>query len=124
MYHKCLPIWYLLTVFCSGFLIFLDITATYTSYIIGQLKQAFPQLHSSADAGKLIAGPIGRDVMAVSQILIQVFIMATRVLSFSIAMDVLTGQSLLGLVWILRVGRMLYVRLASDDEDGVAFVDV
>ena len=62
--------------------------------------------------------------MAVSQIIILVFIMAIRVLSFSIAMDVLTGQSLLGLVWILRVGRMLYVRLASDDEDGVAFVDV
>jgi hypothetical protein len=32
-------------------------------------------------------------------------------------------QSLLGLVWVLWVGCMLYVRLASDDEDGVAFVD-
>jgi hypothetical protein len=32
-------------------------------------------------------------------------------------------QSLLGLVWILRVGCMLYVGLASDDEGGFAFVD-
>lgn len=32
-------------------------------------------------------------------------------------------QSLLGLVWILRIGCMLYVRLASYDEDGVAFID-
>ena len=36
--------------------------------------------------------------MAVSQILILVFIMATHVLSFSIAMDVLTGHSLYS-VW-------------------------
>lgn len=73
---------------------FLGITASYTGYVIGQFKQAFPQIQSFADTGELIAGPIGREVMAVSQILILVFIMATHVLSFSIAKNVLTGHSL------------------------------
>ncbi|OCK83619.1 N amino acid transport system protein [Lepidopterella palustris CBS 459.81] len=77
---------------------FLGIAATYTGYIIGQFKQAFPQIQSFADAGELIAGPIGREVMAVSQVLILIFIMAAHVLSFSIAMNVLTNHSLCS-VW-------------------------
>lgn len=35
---------------------FLSITATYTGYVIGQFKQAFPQVQSFADAGELITG--------------------------------------------------------------------
>lgn len=58
---------------------FLGITATYAGYVIGQFKQAFPQVQNFADAGELIADPIGRVVMAVSQILILVFITAAHV---------------------------------------------
>jgi hypothetical protein len=68
----------------------LGVLAGYTGFIIGQFKQAFPQVQSFADCGELIAGPIGREVMAVSQILILVFIMGAHVLSFSIAMNAMT----------------------------------
>lgn len=72
---------------------FLGIIAGYTGYIIGQFKQAFPQVQSFADCGELIAGPIGREIMAVSQILILVFIMAAHVLSFAIAFNAITDHA-------------------------------
>jgi amino acid permease len=71
-------------------ILILGVLAGYTGFIIGQFKQAFPQVQSFADCGELIAGPIGREVMAVSQILILVFIMGAHVLSFSIAMNAMT----------------------------------
>lgn len=72
----------------------LGVIAGYTGLIIGQFKQAFPQVVSFADCGELIAGPIGREIMAISQILILIFIMAAHVLSFAIAMNVMTDHSL------------------------------
>ncbi|OCL07664.1 hypothetical protein AOQ84DRAFT_222646 [Glonium stellatum] len=99
---------------------FLGISATYTGYIIGQFKQAFPQVQSFADAGELIAGPIGREVMAVSQMLILVFIMAAHVLSFSIAMNVLTEHSLcsvwfgfFGLIFCFMLGLPRTMKMVS-----------
>ncbi|PVH91010.1 hypothetical protein DM02DRAFT_546652 [Periconia macrospinosa] len=68
----------------------LSITTTYTGYLIGQFKLAYPAMQSFADCGELIAGPIGREVMAFCQVLILLFIMAAHVLSFGIAMNVMT----------------------------------
>lgn len=74
-------------------ILLLGVIAGYTGYIIGQFKTRFPQIQSFADCGELIAGPIGREVMAVSQILILIFIMAAHVLSFAIAMNALTDHA-------------------------------
>jgi amino acid permease len=78
---------------------FLGIVAGYTGFIIGQFKQAFPQVVSFADCGELIAGPVGREIMAVSQVLILVFIMAAHVLSFAVAMNVMTDHSMCTVVF-------------------------
>ncbi|KAF2656789.1 N amino acid transport system protein [Lophiostoma macrostomum CBS 122681] len=73
---------------------FLGIIAGYTGFIIGQFKEAFPQVVSFADCGELIAGRIGKEIMAVSQVLILIFIMAAHVLSFAVAMNVMTDHSM------------------------------
>jgi amino acid permease len=85
---------------------FLGVIAYWTGIIIGMFKKEFPQVQTFADAGQLIAGPIGREVMAVSQVLILVFIMAAHVLSFSIAMNVLTGHAMCS-VWFGLIGMLL-----------------
>ena len=72
----------------------LGVIAGYTGYIIGQFKEAFPQVVSFADCGELIAGPIGREIMAISSTLILIFIMAAHVLSSAIAMNVLTDHGM------------------------------
>ncbi|KAF2710640.1 hypothetical protein K504DRAFT_377543 [Pleomassaria siparia CBS 279.74] len=74
-------------------ILLLGLLATYTGYVCGQFKQKYPQVQSFADCGEMIAGPIGREVMAVSQILLLVFIMAAHVLSFSIALNAITDHA-------------------------------
>lgn len=80
-------------------ILILGVIVTYTGYVIGQFKQAFPEMQSFADCGELIAGPIGREIMAASQVLILVFIMAAHILSFAIALNVLTDHSRCTLVF-------------------------
>ncbi|KAF2677247.1 putative amino acid transporter [Lentithecium fluviatile CBS 122367] len=81
--------------FVPGILLILvlGIIATYTGYLIGQFKIAYPLMQSFADCGELIAGPIGREVIVFAQVLILVFIMAAHVLSFAIALNAMTGHA-------------------------------
>lgn len=74
-------------------IVVLGLIATYTGYLISQFKLAYPAMQSFADCGELIAGRIGREVMAFAQVLILLFIMAAHVLSFAIALNVLTEHS-------------------------------
>jgi len=55
--------------------------ATYTGYVIGQFKQKYPHVHSMADAGEVLFGPIGREVLGVGQILFFIFIMGSHILT-------------------------------------------
>ncbi|KAF2178130.1 amino acid transporter [Zopfia rhizophila CBS 207.26] len=77
----------------------LGIIAGYTGYIIGQFKRAYPGMQSFADCGMLIAGPIGYWIMAISQVLILVFIQGAHVLSFAIAMNAIFGHKTCTIVW-------------------------
>lgn len=74
-------------------IITLGIIAGYTAYLIGEFKLAHPSVQSFADCGELIAGPIGREVMAAAQLLILVFISAAHILSFAIALNVMTEHA-------------------------------
>jgi hypothetical protein len=47
----------------------------------------------------LISGPILRNIMAVAQVLILVFIQGAHVLSFSIAMNVITDHCMCTIYW-------------------------
>lgn len=70
----------------------LGVLAGYTGFIIGQFKETFPQVASFADCGELIAGRVGKETLAVCQVLLLVFIMAAHVLSFALAMNVITDH--------------------------------
>lgn len=74
-------------------ILLLGVVALYSGYLIGQFKVAYPATQSFADCAELIAGPIGREIMAVAQVLILIFIMAAHILSFAIALNVITEHS-------------------------------
>ncbi|KAF2456779.1 amino acid transporter [Lineolata rhizophorae] len=65
----------------------------YTSCIIGQFKLLHPHVTSFADCGFMIAGKFGREVMAISQNLFLIFIMAAHIVAFSVAMNALTEHA-------------------------------
>ena len=90
---------------------FLGIIATYTGYLIGEFKLAHPSVQSYADAGRLIGGPVGREIFAVGQVMVLIFIMGAHVLTFAVAMNAMTDHgactiifSIIGLIASLLLG--------------------
>ncbi|KAH3916998.1 hypothetical protein HBI56_168250 [Parastagonospora nodorum] len=78
---------------------FLGIIATYTGWIIGEFKLAHSSVQSFADCGMLIGGPVLRDIFALGQVLILIFIQGAHVLSFSIAMNAITDHAVCTIWW-------------------------
>lgn len=66
--------------------------ASYSGYVIGQFKQRYPHIHSMADAGEVLAGPVGREVLGTAQLLFYVFCMGSHILTFSIMMNAVTSH--------------------------------
>ncbi|RMJ25845.1 amino acid transporter [Aspergillus sp. HF37] len=82
-------------------LVGLGLLATYTGYVIGQFRWRYPHIHNLADAGEVIAGSIGREVLGTGQLLLVVFIMASHLLTFTVAMNSLTEHGTCSIVFAI-----------------------
>ncbi|OJJ46085.1 hypothetical protein ASPZODRAFT_117902 [Penicilliopsis zonata CBS 506.65] len=80
-------------------LVGLGILSTYTGYVIGQFKWRYPHIHSMADAGEVLMGRFGRELLGTGQILFLVFIMASHLLTFTVAMNTITGHATCSIVF-------------------------
>lgn len=74
-------------------IILVGVISTYTGYTIGQLKTKHPGIHSMADAGDLLFGKPGRHILGLGQLVFFIFVMGSRILTFSIMMNVLSDHS-------------------------------
>ncbi|ODM15615.1 hypothetical protein SI65_08849 [Aspergillus cristatus] len=68
----------------------LGLMATYTGYVIGQFKWRYPHIHSMADAGEVLLGAFGRELFGTGQLLLIIFVSASHILTFSVAMNTIT----------------------------------
>ena len=82
-------------------LIAMGILASYTGYVIGQFKIAYPHIANMADAGEVLFGPIGRVILGFGQILFIIFIMGAHLLTFSVAMNALTEHAACTIIWMV-----------------------
>lgn len=73
--------------------------ATYTGYIIGQFRERYPHIQSMADAGEVLLGAVGREIMGTGQLLLLVFIMASHILTFTVAMNTITEHGTCSIVF-------------------------
>ncbi|KAF2734681.1 amino acid transporter [Polyplosphaeria fusca] len=80
-------------------LIGLGIIATYTGYVLGQFKLAYPHVHNMADAGEVLLGPVGREIGGAAQTIFLIFTMGSHILTFTIAMNAITGHATCTIVW-------------------------
>ncbi|KAF4769377.1 hypothetical protein HAV15_008472 [Penicillium sp. str.  len=80
-------------------LIFLGSLATYTGYVIGQMKWRYPHISTMADAGEVIAGKWGREFLGAAQIIFFIFIMASHLLTFTVAMNTITNHGTCSIVF-------------------------
>lgn len=77
----------------------LGLFTTYSGYVIWQFKMRYPQVANYADIGGVLLGPIGKEIFGVAYIIYMVFCMASHLLTFTIAMNVLTGHATCTIVW-------------------------
>jgi hypothetical protein len=52
-----------------------------------------------ADVGEILAGPIGREVGCAAQTIFLIFSMGSHILTFTIAMNTITGHATCTIVW-------------------------
>lgn len=81
------------------FILVLGLLATYSGYVIGQFKLRHPAVHSMADAGYILFGSFGYHLFCWAALLSLIFIMAAHILTFAVAMNVLTGHGACTILW-------------------------
>ncbi|ESZ95062.1 putative N amino acid transport system protein [Sclerotinia borealis F-4128] len=77
----------------------LGLFTTYSGYVLWQFKMRYPQITNYADIGGVLMGPIGREIFGVAYVIYCVFCMASHILTFTIAMNVLTNHATCTIVW-------------------------
>ncbi|KIW05889.1 uncharacterized protein PV09_03084 [Verruconis gallopava] len=75
-------------------IVFLGIFATYTSYLLVQFKLRHPEVHSMGDAGYILFGPAGRELLAFGTIVFAVFATGGQLLAGQIALAALSDNKL------------------------------
>ena len=70
----------------------IGVITTYTGYVIGQFKERYPHVVSMADAGEVMMGRFGRELLGIGQLLFLIFLMSSHILTFSVAFNVLTDH--------------------------------
>ena len=84
----------------------LGVIATYTGYVLGQFKLAYPHVHNMADAGEILFRPLGRlpsviarEIFGAAQIIFYIFLLGSHVLTWGIAFNTMTGHAVCTIVW-------------------------
>ncbi|KAL4956121.1 transmembrane amino acid transporter protein-domain-containing protein [Aspergillus filifer] len=80
-------------------LLTMGLVASYTGYVIGQFKWRYPHVVSMADAGEVLMGRFGREILFTGQMLFLIFLMASHILTFTVAMNTLTDYGTCSLVF-------------------------
>lgn len=93
------------------FIFLLGLLATYSGYVIGQFKLRHPTVHSMADAGYILFGRFGYHLFCWAALLGFIFIMAAHILTFAVAMNVLTGHGACTILWAV-IGFVISVVLS------------
>lgn len=85
--------------------------AMYTSYIVGQVKVAYPDVAHYADAGRLIMGCFGYELVNLMLILQLLFLVGSHCLTGTIALANITGSDICSIIFAV-VSMVILIMLA------------
>lgn len=71
-------------------IVFLGVFATYTSWLLVQFKMNHPEVHNMGDAGLILFGPVGREVLAFGTVVFAVFATGGQLLAGQLAITALS----------------------------------
>lgn len=93
--------------------VFLTITlgliTIFTSYLVGQVKLAYPQVSHYADAGRLLFGRIGYELFGAAMVLELVMSVGSHALTGSIALSTLNGNHVCSIVFSAVSAVILFI---------------
>lgn len=98
--------------------------ATATGYVIGQFKLRYPHVHNMADAGMILYGPIGREVLGFAQVVFMTFICGSHVLTGLIAFDTITAGASCSVVWAVVTAILCLVLTLPRTLNGISYLSV
>lgn len=75
-------------------IVFLGVFATYTSWLLVKFKLNHPEVHTMGDAGNILFGPIGREVLAFGTVVFAIFATGGQLLAGQIALASLSDNKL------------------------------
>ncbi|KID97049.1 amino acid transporter, partial [Metarhizium majus ARSEF 297] len=75
-------------------IVFLGVFATYTSWLLVEFKLRHPEVHTMGDAGYIMFGPLGREIMAFGTCCFSIFASGGQMLSGQIALASLSDNKL------------------------------
>lgn len=75
-------------------IVFLGVFATYTSWLLVKFKLRHPEVHTMGDAGYLLFGPIGREIMAFGTCCFAIFAVGGQMLAGQISLAALSDHKL------------------------------
>ncbi|KAI9065461.1 hypothetical protein FKP32DRAFT_1590639 [Trametes sanguinea] len=102
----------------------LGVIATATGYLIGLFKLRYPHVHNMADAGEILAGPIGREVLGAAQVVFMVFICGSHVLTGLIAFDTITAGASCSVLWAAVAAIICLVLTIPRTLNGISYLSV
>lgn len=80
-------------------IVFLGVFATYTSWLLVQFKLRHPEVHNMGDAGFIMFGPIGRELLSFGTICFAIFGTGGQLLAGQLALASLTSDKLCNVVY-------------------------
>lgn len=98
--------------------------ATATGYMIGLFKLRYPHVHNMADAGMILWGPVGREILGAAQVIFMVFICGSHVLTGLIAFDTITSGASCSVLWAGVSAIICLVLTIPRTLDGISYLSV
>lgn len=73
-------------------LIGIGLFCTYGGYVLWQFRMAHPEVANYTDIGQLLFGRIGREVFGAAFVIVGIFVMASHLLTWTIALNTLSNH--------------------------------
>lgn len=80
-------------------IVFLGVFATYTSWLLVEFKLRHPEVHTMGDAGYIMFGPLGREIMSFGTCCFAIFACGGQLLAGQIALASLSDNKLCSMLY-------------------------
>ncbi|EIW86487.1 hypothetical protein CONPUDRAFT_86456 [Coniophora puteana RWD-64-598 SS2] len=101
---------------------FLGIFALYTAKLLIDFKLNHPEVHNMGDAGLIIFGPLGREVLSLGTVVFAVFAAGSELLSGQQALSTLSDKGLCSVYFVLIMAAVSFVVALPRTLDGLSWL--